>query len=195
MRETIQYATCVPCVACSKERERGDRRSPSHKLKRTDRQISRYAGDAPTREESARTTNQQVVYIEASMLVAINPLMLKMIQSFIPKQVHEKLALRYKDAKSEMVFWVQYIGYVFEQGHSNAAALRDRDMAGLKLKMLAPMQPGTSVPTFKAEYEISVINYVLQRSPSRWIGGAALIPGRTWRRQWGRCAKTTLRKI
>jgi hypothetical protein len=35
----------------------------------------------------------------------------------------------------------------------------------------------------------------LQRSPSRWIGGAALIPGRPWRRQWGRCAKPTLRKI
>ncbi len=29
---------------------------------------------------------------------------------------------------------------------------------------------------------------LLQRSPSRWIGGAALIPGRPWRRQWGRCA-------
>jgi predicted Zn-ribbon and HTH transcriptional regulator len=110
-------------------------------------------------ELKAATTNQQVVYIEASMLVAINPLMLKMIQAFIPKQVHEKLALRYKDVKSEMVFWVQYIGYVFEQDHSNAAALRDRDMAGLKLKMLAPMQPGTSVLTFKAEYETNVINY------------------------------------
>jgi hypothetical protein len=31
VRETIQYATCVPCVACSNERERGHPRSPSHK--------------------------------------------------------------------------------------------------------------------------------------------------------------------
>ena len=30
VRETIQYATCVPCIACSNERERGHPRSPSH---------------------------------------------------------------------------------------------------------------------------------------------------------------------
>jgi hypothetical protein len=30
VRETIQYATCVHCVACSNERERGDPCYPSH---------------------------------------------------------------------------------------------------------------------------------------------------------------------
>ncbi len=66
------------------------------------------------------------------MLVAANALMLKVIQALIPKQVHEKLALRYKDVKSDMVFWVQYIEYVFGLDQSNGAVLRDRDLAGLK---------------------------------------------------------------
>jgi hypothetical protein len=57
------------------------------------------------------TTRQQIVYIEASMLVATNALMLKLVQALIPRQAQERLALRYKDVKSEMVFWVQYIGY------------------------------------------------------------------------------------
>ncbi|NBO66761.1 MAG: hypothetical protein EBU88_18280, partial [Acidobacteria bacterium] len=116
------------------------------------------------------TTNQQVVYIEASMLVATNALMLKVIQTLIPKQVHEKLALRYKDVKSDMVFWVQYIEYVFGLDQSNGAVLRDRDLAGLKRKMLAPMQPGTLVPNFRAEYELHVRNYERCSRTKHWSG-------------------------
>ena len=53
---------------------------------------------------------------------------------------------------------------------ANAATLRDRDLSGLKLKMLSPMQPGTSVPNFRAEYEAHVRNYERYSKTKRWTG-------------------------
>ena len=57
VRETIQYATCVPCVACSKERERGDPRSPSHS---SGALIGRYHAmqEVPPREKRVREPTQ-----------------------------------------------------------------------------------------------------------------------------------------
>ena len=57
VRETIQYATCVPCVACSKERERGDPRSPSHS---SGALIGRYHAmqEMPPREKRVREPTQ-----------------------------------------------------------------------------------------------------------------------------------------
>jgi hypothetical protein len=71
---------------------------------------------------------------------------------------------------------------------SDSAAVAARQLEGSDhLEAEAGFRDDRSEPSSPLE--------VLQRSPSRWIGGAALIPGRPWRRQWGRCAKPTLRKI